>query len=486
MEGIPFNPQAGYTLSTITEADCQKIHQATLDVFQEVGVGVFSEKAMEIFADHGADVDRSHNVVKIPQTLVEKALASVPSQVTLCARDPENDFVMGNDHFTLSNFGEGVFVRDPYTGERRKSLKIDNDRAIRVLDALNNIGVVKRPLICHDVPTVTKDLHSAQSVFLNTSKHFSVSSSSPYITGILADMLELLNGDKKELLKRPLCTLSICPVSPLQLTEHNCDITISGAQYGFVLNICPMDMAGGTSPVHLAGTMVQHNAEVLSAVILSQLVRPGTPVLYGSTSTNLDLRTGGTTVGSPEFVLLNTGLIQLARWYNIPSRMAGAYVDSKVPDAQFGIEAALSTALVGLGGANLLHGIGTLESLMLLDYGVLVIDNEIAEMIKVIMKGIEVNDTTLSLDIIKDVGIRGNYLSHQSTGKHARSFMQPQLMNRQHFDLWEKAGGRDLHAVALETAVDIIENHQVLPLDDGVEKAMDEIIAKAEKELGVK
>ncbi|MCX6364835.1 MAG: trimethylamine methyltransferase family protein [Actinobacteria bacterium] len=324
------NPRAGarksggFRLEVFTDDELREIHLATLEVLSETGVFVEDDEALQIFADAGADIDRERRVACLPAHLVEDAIRSAPPKVVMYGRDPAHDVVLEDGRVGFTNFGEGIQVVDPYTGELHESLKQDVADCTRIIDALPEIDVVERPLGAHDVPPDTAALHNAEAIFSNTTKHATIGPLSGFCARKMIDMAAAIVGGHDQLRKRPIVSFLTCPVSPLKLVADACRIIIEGVRAGVPVNVLSMAMAGGSSPVNLAGTLVSHNAEVLAGITLAQLTVKGAPVIYGSSTTAMDLRFASASVGSPECAMIGAGVACLARFYLLPSWVAGA------------------------------------------------------------------------------------------------------------------------------------------------------------------
>lgn len=313
----------GMGLNMFTDDELYAIHCATLDVLKNTGVKVESEEAMEIFHSGGAEVDRNTHMVKIPSYLVEDAIRWAPSTIFLAGRNPKNDIVLESNRVGFTNFGEGIRVIDPYTREYRKSTKQDVANTALVCDALSEIDVYERAVAAQDENALVGSLHEAEAFFNNTSKHcFSGASSGKNFKKIV-EMAAAIVGGKDKLKERPIYSTIVCPTSPLQLVNDCTEVIIEAARAGIAVNVLSMAMAGGSSPVTLAGTLVTHNAEVLSGIVLNQLTSKGAPVLYGSSTTIMDLKYTTAPVGSPELGMINAGVAQLAQYYLLPSWVAG-------------------------------------------------------------------------------------------------------------------------------------------------------------------
>lgn len=319
-----FNKQhQRFSLNSFNDDQLYEIHLATLAVLEKTGIFVETQEALEIFDGGGAEVDREKKIVKIPPYVVDDAIRSAPSKIVLAGRRPENDTVLetGRVHFT--NFSEGVEVVDPYTGEQRSPTKADLASAATLVDYLSDIDVCEKAVGAGDVPREVAPLHNAEAMLTNTTKHCCVGPGNRFLLNKLVNMAAAIVGGFKKLKKRPILSFTTCPVSPLQLIKECCEIIIESARTGSVINILSMAMAGGTSPATLAGTLVTHNAEVLGGITLNQLASKGAPVIYGSSTTAMDLKLGTASVGTPECAIISAAVARLARYYALPSYVAG-------------------------------------------------------------------------------------------------------------------------------------------------------------------
>ena len=312
----------GLHLEVFTPDELTDVHMATLDVFERTGVYVGSDEAREVFHGAGCKVE-ADGIVKIPAHVVEDAIRTTPSRLAMYGRDPKNDIVLEDGRVGFTNFGEGINVIDPYTGELRQTMKKDVADCSRLIDALPEIDVIERPLGAHDVPAETQPLHNAEAILANCSKHAFIGPMNGYLSARMREMAAAIVGGAEKLREHPILSFVTCPVSPLKLIREMCEIVMEGARSGVPVNVVSMAMAGGSAPVSLAGAVVTHNAEVLSSITLAQLVRKGAPMVYGSSTTAIDLRYASASVGSPECALINAAVACLARYYLLPSWVAG-------------------------------------------------------------------------------------------------------------------------------------------------------------------
>ena len=324
------NPHAGrlgsggLSLNVFTPDEIEDIHLATLEVLERTGVFVEEQAALDVLSDGGCVVDRERRVVQIPPYVVEDAIRSAPSKLCLAGRDPRNDYLIEANRVGFTSFGEGVLIVDPTSGALREPTKADVGDAARICDYLDSVDVYERAIGAADVPQQVGQLHNAEATFANTTKHVFMGPFSGYLLGKIVAVASVIAGGADKLRERPLISFITCPVSPLKLVSDTCEIIMGAAREGLCCNILSMAMAGGSSPVTLAGTLVTHNAEVLAGITLSQLTERGSAVVYGSSTTAMDLRLASASVGSPECGLIGAAVAQMARRYLLPSWVAGA------------------------------------------------------------------------------------------------------------------------------------------------------------------
>ena len=314
---------SGLSLNILTDDELDEIHLGTMEVLEKTGVFIEDPHALDVLEGGGAVVDRNTRIVKIPPHLVEDAIRSAPSKVVLHGRDPKHDIVLESTRVHFTNFSEGVMINDPRTGEYREPVKKDLVDSARLIDALDEIDFCEKALGAHDVSQATAPLHNAEAYLTNTTKHCAFGPGNGAFLKKIIKMGEAIAGGAKAFRERPIISFTTCPVSPLKLIGDCCEIIMEAARNNVVCNILSMAMAGGTSPVTLAGTLVNHNAEILSGITLSQLTHKGAPVIYGSSTTAMDLKLAAATVGTPECALISGAVARLARYYALPSYVAG-------------------------------------------------------------------------------------------------------------------------------------------------------------------
>jgi trimethylamine--corrinoid protein Co-methyltransferase len=298
---------------------------------------------------------------------------------------------------TFTAFGGCLKIIDPVTRQRRLSRKTDLENIIRVCDYLDEIRVAIRVLNATDVPPETQSVHNMEAMLKNTGKHIIIGADSPASLKAMADLAAVSVNGMDNLVKEPIFSVSVCPVSPLIITQNTASVIIEAANAGIGIVVIPMALSGGTSTATIAGTLISHNVEALSCIILAQLARKGTACTYGSCSTILDLRYGTCAIGSPEYAKINSAIAKISQYYNLPSFVGGGCSDSKVPDNQSAYEFTLSAAMAVLSGANVIFGCGGLEQGMTMDYAKLIMDAEMIRMILNAATDIPLDDDALHL-----------------------------------------------------------------------------------------
>ena len=472
-------------LNLLTLNDYSDVHLATLKVLEKTGIFVEDRQAREVFGSCGARVDEKNKIVTLSSFMVEEAIQSAPAKVTLAGRTPDRDILLDGSTNAYLNFGGGINVIDPYTGLCRQSTKADLAASARLCDALKEVSVYSRAVYPLDQPQKVLHLHTAEASLCNTTKHSFHGPESKWETEKIIDMVTEAVGGAENLKKRKPISFGSAVSSPLKMTRKFCETTMTASRAGFCTYTASMTMAGGTGPVNLAGVLVLTNAEILAGLVLIQLVRKGTPFIYSSYSTAMDLRLGTSPLGSPETALIGASVAGLCRYYRLPCLVPGISTDSKQAGIQAAYEKALTGVSAAMAGAHLLVGIGGLETGLTFDFGQAVLDDEIVRMIKHLRRGFDVNPETLSEDLIHEVGHTGEFLSHESTLLKMKSLSQTRLFDRSNREDWENRGKPQSYAKALDRAIDIIEDYKPEPLPPSTVKGIREIVEESEKELNL-
>jgi trimethylamine--corrinoid protein Co-methyltransferase len=467
-------------LSVLSPDEVRKIHNATLEVIETVGVRFPSEKALDVWEAHGAGVDRESQIVKAPGDLIEAALRQAPPAYALAARDPLQDLPLDGNHVFVGTDGCGVEVLDLYTGEKRRSCLQDVVEIARVADALEEVAFHWVAVSAQDRPPETRGLHELKAIWENSTKHAQTESIyNEQEAHAAIEMAAAIAGSRAALRSRPVLSLMQCTAPPLGHDGGSLDAALAAAAAGVPTGFMTMAACLTTGPATMAGTLVVGNAEVVSATALIQLAYPGAPVFYAAAQTASDLRTGAYTGGGPEDFLFGAATNALADFYDIPLSMGAFATGAKAPNWQAGIENSLSTFMASIALSDMLLGVGLLHGSRIWSYEQMLLDCEIFSMIRKTLGGIQVDDETLALEAIRTVGPGGNYLAEKHTRRHMRDLWLSTYMDRRPYSDWESQGDgpRDW---ARARAREILETHNPEPLDPRLSTELSRVIAALE------
>ncbi len=468
------------SLHVLSPEDVQRIHTATLDVIESVGVRFPSAWALDLWEEHGATVDRESMIVKVPGSVIECALKSAPPAYALAARDPAQDLPLDGNHVFVGTDGCGVEVLDIETGQRRSSRLQDVADIARVADYVSEVAFNWVAVSAQDRPPQTRGLHELRALWENSTKHAQTESIySQHEARAAVEMAAAIAGGRGALRQRPLLSIMQCTLPPLGQDGGSVDAALIGAEAGLPVGFMTMSACLTTGPATMAGTLVVGNAEVISATALIQLAYPGTPVFYAAAQTAADLRTGSYTGGGPEDFLFGAATNALADFYNLPLSMGSFATGAKEPDWQAGIENSLSTFMASAVMSDMLLGVGLLHGSRIWSYEQMLMDCEIFGIVRQVMGGIVVDDETLALDAIRAVGPGGNFLAQKHTRQHMRELWLSKLMDRRPYDVWQQKrdGARDWARVEARR---ILSTHQPDPLDPQLLQELGRIIATLE------
>jgi len=469
------------SLNILSSDDVKRIHSATLEIIESAGVRFPSRKALNIWEANGANVDRETMIVKVPGNVIEDALKLAPPVYTLAARNPALDLPLDGNHVYVGTDGCGVEVIDISSGKRRRSCLQDVVDITRVADNLEEVAFHWVPVSAQDCPPESRGLHELAAIWKNSTKHVQTESiySEREARGSI-EMAVALAGGRETLRKRPILSIIECTISPLAQDGGSIEAALVGAEAGLPVGFMTMASCVSTGPATLAGNLVVGNAEVLSALALIELAYPGTPVFYAAAQTVMDLRTGAYTGGGPEDFLFGAATNRLADFYNLPLSMGSFATGAKEPNWQAGIENSLSTFMASVVMSDMLLGVGLLYGSTIWSFEQMIMDCEIYGIICKMMEGIVVDEETLALDIIRDVGPGGHFLTQKHTRKHMHKLWLPKLMDRRPLAEWEEKGD-EARDWAREKARKILASHQPELLDPKLEVELKKIIQSIEK-----
>jgi trimethylamine--corrinoid protein Co-methyltransferase len=469
----------------LTQDEIESIYNAALTVLYETGVRVYDEEGIKVAYDGGAIVeDRQEDsaLVKIPPWLVDKALATLPRKVVVVGPDRKHKMELFKDAITFGTGSDTPFTIDPYTGERRRATYKDVKNFARLAQALPNIDFHMSLGIVQDVAVGTYDRWQYLAMLEGTNKPINITAVD--IDG-LKDQFEMALirvGGKEEWRKGPIFSLYIEPVSPLSHSEEVVQklIFATDNEIPFVYTPCPL--AGATAPCTLAGTAVQALTESLFGIVISQTRRPGAPLIIGGLMSNMDMLTTVYSYGSPEMALLSAAYTQITKWLGVPEYETAGCSDAKLFDEQAAMEATINIATATLIGGNMIHDIGYLEQGLTSSMEMMVASDEIIDMVKRIMVGIPVDDASMALDVIDEVGPGGHYLEHDHTFDRFRTgIWRPKLLDRQNFENWEASGSKTHRERVNARVIEILEAEEEPLLEDTMLKELRRVCELADE-----
>lgn len=445
----------------LTDNDMEQIHRTVIRVFAEVGVQVNHEEALNLFKKAGAAADENTRIVRFDEAMIMDLIKQAPPTVNLCGREPDGslDCIIGGTHVYLGTGGTALNVQDPGADDNRPSELLDIVNMARLVDSLENIHFYMLNIFPNDVSREGIDVNRFGAALNHTKKH--IMGGVYTLEGVrnVVRMAEMIAGSAAALRLRPFISMVACIISPFKLDEDYGRLAIEVAKNKIPLVVPAEPLCGATSPVTLAGNLVVDCVDTLTGVMLSQLVNPGTPVLFGCISSITDLRDMKYLAGAVEMGLLNAAASQMAQFYELPIYATAGMSDSKVNDSQAGYESALTNLMVALAGGNFIHdAAGFLEFCLTASFDKLVIDNEIIGMVMRAVEGIQVDETTLAFDEIQQVGPAGHFVSSRHTRRHMRSEQyMPTLSDRENRDIWYASGAKDTRRRATEKVLRILD-----------------------------
>ena len=453
-------------------AEMDEIHGATMRVLHEVGIDFNYEPARELLKKAGCKVEgkRVYFDPKLVETMVKKA----PSEFTLYARDSEKNVVIGGDHIAYMPCYGSPFVLDLDKG-RRKSVMEDYENFAKLAYALEPMditgGMMAEP---NDIPVKERNARMMYASMRFSDKPFMGAGTGPEAARETIKMASMVFGSESEMAERPPFVSILCSLTPLGYDDKMAGAIMEYAKAGMPQLISSLSIAGATSPTTMEGTLVVQNAEILAGITLAQLVREGTPVVFAGSSSSAAMRYGTLSIGAPEMAVNTAATAQMSRYYGLPCRGGGALSDAKMMDSQAAYESMMSLQMATLSGVNfVLHSAGILEGYILSSYEKFIIDAEICGMCRHIKRGETITQDRLALDVIKEVGPGGEYLTNMHTFKNfKKEFYAPILEERDNFKNWEKKGSLSMEQRANAKWKELLANYEEPSLPPESDKAL--------------
>lgn len=454
--------------------ECEKIHFGSLEILSRTGIDVHDEKARNILLEGGADVDGIR--VRVPEYMVTKALATAPKRMTLYDRNGKVAMRAGGYNTYYGGGSDCLNILDHHTNQRRKPVLEDVVNAVRLMDALPEIDFVMSAVLPGDVDQSIYDRYQMEVMLNNTTKP--IVFVTPDFEGCVAavEMCEAVAGGEDAFCQKPFATCYINVTSGMIANEEALQKCMYLAEKGLPLLWIPLNAGGVNSPVTTAGTMASMNAGILLGIVLAQLVNPGVPVAvpgWNGGPYNLKTMVGNYVLADEQGVPTSMG-----RYYDLPVFGLGGSTDSKIIDMQCGFEVTVSMMSALLHGANIVHDVAFMDSGLQGSLPLFVMANDFMGFIRAMTRGVAVNDETLALDVVDELGPTGSYLTHEHTMSHYRDAYYSELMDKGPFSSWEGRGSTTMEARAAQKVDEILESHTVEPLPEDVQEKIKRIVVR--------
>jgi trimethylamine--corrinoid protein Co-methyltransferase len=467
------------TIRMLSDEQIQAIHHTSLDILSQTGIVMKNETGRRLLLDAGAW--ESNGRIKIPEYLIMDAIASAPSRIPMFNRLGELTMPLEEGKVFFGPGSDCPFTIDLETGRRRQATAEDVRRMAYLCDGLDQMDFIMSMCTPSDVPTMDHYLYSFISMIRGSVRP------NVYTAKDRADMEDIYRiactvaGGEAELREKPFMLHYAEPISPLLYNDESVDKLLFCAEKGIPVTYVPSPNTGGGGPITLAGALTLGNAECLAGLVLTQLVRPGTPFLYGLNTAALDMKSAIVSYGAPEWPMGMAAWTDIARTYDLPVWGAAGATDSKAVDAQAGIEAAISIMTAFLTRCNLVHDVGYIEYGTTSSMEMLVIADEIIRDVRYIMGGVEVSERTLAREVIHRAEPGSGFLADDHTLDNWKwAQWRPALIDRTRYDLWVKKGSKDMTTRANERARQILARHEVPPLPEAAEEAIAEVLKERE------
>ena len=451
------------------------------------GIQVKNDEGLSLLADAGAEVDMENKIVKIPEKIARQALETCPSEFYLYNVEGEQVVHYGEDSVQFTPGSGGITILDRETQKQRQALTEDYVKYTKLVEMLPQVDAQSTVFITADVPEAIGDLYRLY-LALNFMRK-------PIITGAfeketwwtMKEMLVAVVGSEDDLTQKPIAVFDVCPSPPLKWSDITCQNLIDCAKNDIPAQLISMPMAGANSPVTLAGAVVQHTAESLSGVVINQLQNPGAPIVWGGSPATFDMRKGTTPMGAIGTWMINCAYVQVGKELGLPTHSYLGMSDAKIVDAQCGLESS-SAFFPALAGANMISGPGMMDFESCLSYEKIVIDAEILGMAKRLISGIDGRQTPIALEIMQELGHKGNFLSHPHTLKWFREelYIPSEVIDRDTMEAWEKKGSKSTWDRAHDRVDSLLAQYQPAPISDEIKKELRDITTKAANKAGMK
>ncbi|MFQ6023598.1 MAG: trimethylamine methyltransferase family protein [Acidiferrobacterales bacterium] len=472
-------------LEVLSSDQVDAIHQTSLKILEEIGIEFMGAAAQDLLTTAGAEVDRASGLVRFDRSLIEQCLATAPNSVTITPRNPDHRLVLGGHHTCFTLVAGPPNVHDCERGRRAGNLE-DYCNLLRLTQSLNIIHAIgNQPIAPIELPAHNRHLDCYRANVIHTDRvyHCTAIGEERALDGI--DIAAIARGQTREdLIESPAVLTNISVNSPRRFDAAMSDGLTAMARYGQPVVVTPFTLMGAMTPVTLAAALAQQNAEALAGIALVQIVRAGTPVIYGGFTSNVDMKSGAPAFGTPENVQATLAGGQLARRYNLPYRSSNASTSNAV-DAQAAYESQMSIWAAVMGHANIVyHGAGWMEGGLTASFEKVVLDAEMLQMMAESIKPVVVDEDTLGFEAIREVPSGGHFFGTAHTlARYDTAFYQPLLSDWRNYEAWEEAGGETATQRATRIWKQLLAEYQPPPLDPAIAEELDAFVERRKQEI---
>lgn len=468
----------------LSDHEINQIHEASIKILENTGVLIYSSKVLNLLYEKGAEVDYDKRLAKLPRKLVESCLKTLPKTFDLYDRNGNKALTIGDAVPKCASGHNAIFIIDAETNERKNSTVNDVENFALISDKMEDIDIVGVPVMPQDVTPQASLIYAVKTLYENTTKPIFFSTESSAVNAAIIKIMKAVAG-KDDISGCPTAISQLSSTSPLLWEEGAVDALVDVSKEGIPLNLLPEPMTGVSAPYTVAGLLTVHNTEVLSGIVISQLVRPGAPVIYGSSWTTYDMKYTTAIIGSPETSMLRVAGCQMARFYNMPSHTTAPNSDSNAHDEQNAWEKTISNMCAICAGNDVVMNSGMFATGLTISLEQLVLDDEINGIIRRLYKGIDVSADTIATEVIDSVGPRGNFFMEDHTFNFLRSgeFRDVKVSNTKTYDRWLSDGAPDVAKSAGKRVKEIINAGNTNKLDSKKVEEMEQIIKEFENNL---
>ncbi len=464
----------------------QKIMDEVYEILERQGVFIENKEALKLLKEARMKVDEQSQRAYITSRLIEDSLSSVPSIVKLYDRTGEKEFIVGENHVHFDPGSAAITILDHETQEERKPVSEDLVKFYRLTDCLEHIDFQSTGIVSSDVPDLISDSYR---LFLGLQY-----STKPVVTGTfrvegfkpMLDMLVAVRGSEQNLKEKPLAIFDACPSPPLKWSNLTTQSLIDCARAGIPSELISMGMTGATSPVTIAGTLVQHVAENLSGLVICQLAKKGAPVIFGGSPSSFDMRKGTTPMGAIETMMIDSAYTQIGKFLNLPTHAYMGLSDSKINDSQSGFETGIGAILAALSGINVISGPGMLNFESCQSLEKLVVDNEICGMAYRLIEGISQRDEPIAKNLFEGFTAETQFLSMPHTRQwYRQEHTFPKITDRDTYDYWVSLGRKSATERASVEVEQLLKENPHTPLDENIVRELRKIMLTDARDNGI-